>query len=389
MDFADAGDGKGLLTVASYSSEAMKPKVLDRFVLYEIEEGSEHSAGPLIMTWAESGEQVAILFKDNFRFILDFAKQTIFTTTPEAHANQKWRCIHLDSYAQAMEPFYTELLVIQNKKITRLIQTFQAEPTQQNQLQLYKMLMTATLVVPISAPASDKEHLILTFPHEDEQILCTFTDEPSLSATLGEDIHSKKIQARFLFAEAPNYNVDKVLISSQSGVSYMIEKSDFALLGVLEATSGMNYRTLTEALGKFFIQEPEGVSEALLNIIQETVKDFEIIDQAYLYQSTSDEKGISLGLIVSEPDDRELVRLYQAIRQQRQAQDIKEELDVLVLDAENQQLRVAVQASMSPIYERDGFNAAEPGKTIHSVDPMPVEIPEHPQSPVINRDETL
>ena len=305
------------------------------------------------MVWDRKGTRMALLLDHQFKLILDFEEQALYSNLNISASDQQWKLIRLDSQPKILESFQEERRKIQNHQLSELIKQFQETPNHYQRLKLFRAVMTATFLVPISEPETEASHLFLTFPKQDQQILCTFTDLEAAHNTLGTELDYKWVPAQFLFGILPAYDVDSVLLSTSLGNSTLIEAKDFSFLGVLGNKTKQTYSEMAKLLGQFLLNTAQ-ITEALRDLLIEGMKSSDKIQKAYIYESGSQVGTVTVALIMEEEDNTQLVQFYNhLIGKTRACLDQYQHLEIGVLDETTKSLRLAIEENLSPIYVKD------------------------------------
>ena len=184
------------LSAISYSTTDDQPSVLE---LIELPFSWFKESCSITLVWNAKSPKLALLIDHRFKLILDFESECILSNLQSLGSQMNWKPIRLDSQPKILDEFEEERLRIQNEELSQLIKGFQEDPSHYQRLKLFRSIMTSSFLIPISEPETDPAHMFLTFPKDQHQLLCTFTDVEAAKQNLGDELHFKRVPAQFLF----------------------------------------------------------------------------------------------------------------------------------------------------------------------------------------------
>ena len=304
------------------------------------------------LVWNAKSPKLALLIDHRFKLILDFESESILSNLQSLGSQMNWKPIRLDSQPKILDEFEEERLRIQNEELSQLIKGFQEDPSHYQRLKLFRSIMTSSFLIPISEPETDPAHMFLTFPKDQHQLLCTFTDVEAAKQNLGDELHFKRVPAQFLFNVLPSYNVDAVLITTSLGNNTLVAADDFELLGVLGSKSKQSYSEMAALLGQFLLNEAN-VSEGLLDLLRDAMSPLDIIQKAYVYESGSQVGTVTVGLVVDQSNDSKIGQFYRSLIGKTKVHlGEYQHLEIGILDDTKKTLLIALESNLSPIYEK-------------------------------------
>tara|TARA_A100001015_G_C15024752_1_gene729860 strand:- start:270 stop:1442 length:1173 start_codon:yes stop_codon:yes gene_type:complete len=305
--------------------------------------------------WSDDGDKCAILINTHFELILDFENKHSYTRhLKNLPKNDTWKRFELN-YAPIIHTVFTkELFEQKNNNLSKAISSLVKENSETNRLELFKDLMSSSVIVPIHTPESDPDHNIYTFDIENyPRVVCAYTSHTAFEKAIDIPLYHKSIPADFLFHHAIEWEISHVLLSNNQSESVLIYKEEFPLIALSHSAQKMSYSQRLNYMSKFLIKEDHNLSYEEVDTLIEFLQNYTWIQKAYLFKSTANAGATMLGILGSTDSNREHVSLFKGLIELSKNKETPayKNCELTILE-ENSYLYQSVTLLISPFYNQ-------------------------------------
>ncbi|MBT5855429.1 DUF2251 domain-containing protein [bacterium] len=368
--FEDDG-AKGCFYAAT-SSTSSDPEVEDMIQVYGADGlNAKDTFSDIKIIWSKDGYKAALLKDAHLEAIFDFKSKEGFSRQTASNPFDGWKRCQLEfSESHALE-FEQDILAQRNKSLKTAIESVAAQDSEITRLNLYKVLLRSTLLIPITTEdPTSKDRLFYTFPYGDvapletasvslskepakQTILCTFTDDHSFQNAVGQyGVSYAKEKADFIFKQVQKFeDIFAVLITTGEDQNVIIERKDFALLSLVSEPQSLDYGTMVASMSNLLIQNAEiDFDRPLYQSLLTIIKSVPTIEKGFFFQSTASNSQVILGLLMPEADEVTVQDLFRQFAKVLHSElEDGETLNISVLE-ENSFLHSCVEHQVAPFH---------------------------------------